>query len=399
MKQLFGSVTYLLDEKPEYVAMLCADSDQSNFATIHYWNETESARAVTFEFIQRGPNAYDLKPVTVYRVNDGDGLYAPNLSDEEKALVRDLKVSLTYEESLSGYRGNWELREERGFIHLVGDAHITKNSSLQPKVCRSWDEFKAWATSLRRDLPGCAFRGHGSNEWKLTTTISRAGRTRLERYTNETIHQFRLHAEVALGREFDLGNPNEYSTLLGLAQHHGLPTPLLDITDSPYVAAYFAFSDAVENNRPSESFVRVYAISGEYLAPRTSSSISIATGQPYIKPLTVSPRHNPRLYVQQGRFLVTNLVDVESFLIMEGQAANKPCLIAADIPTSCAWEALQDLKYMGLTAGSLFPGLDGVSRMIKQMMIVSDTKHRLELLPHSEFSSSNDKTNDGNVAK
>jgi hypothetical protein len=54
---------------------------------------------------------------------------------------------------------------------------------------------------------------------------------------------------------------------------------------------------------------------------------------------------------------------------------------------------------MVLTAGSLFPGLDGVSRMIKQMMIVSDTKHRLELLPHSEFSSSNDKTNDGNVAK
>jgi hypothetical protein len=379
MKQLFGGIS-IHEKTSGYAAMFCSDSDQSNIATISYWSEDESSRAITFELIPKKIDVFELRPLIFYRSTENDGLYAPKLTNDEISALREFQGELRIEPG-GVYRGEWKLDNESGNFAFLEEKFVSKKSGVNPTICRTWNEFKDWASNLRNNVTSCAFRGHGSNEWPLATTINRAGRTRLERYVDHTIQQFRLHAEVALDREFSLENPNEYATLLGLAQHHGLPTPLLDITDSPYVAAYFAFSDAVENKRPQGSFVRIYAVSDKYLSSKSTNSLALAAGKPYIKPLSVSPRHNPRLYAQQGRFLVTNLVDVEAFLLAESTARPQPILFAADIPTSCAFEALQDLKYMGLTAGSLFPGLDGISRMIKQMMMVSDTKHQLDLLP------------------
>jgi hypothetical protein len=52
---------------------------------------------------------------------------------------------------------------------------------------------------------------------------------------------------------FDLTNPIQNAAFLHLVQHHGYPTPLLDWTYSPFVAAYFAYQRVKSSEAASAS--------------------------------------------------------------------------------------------------------------------------------------------------
>lgn len=100
-----------------------------------------------------------------------------------------------------------------------------------------------------------------------------------------------------------------------------------------------------------------------------STVVTIPKLQPYIAFLKIPPRHNPRFLAQQGHFLVTNMAHAGDFIDYLEAHSGKTYLFAADVPVSCAPEALQDLAFMGLTAANMFPGLDGVGRMIRHQML------------------------------
>jgi hypothetical protein len=201
------------------------------------------------------------------------------------------------------------------------------------------------------------------------TSLHRFARTRLERYCSTELAQFTAHAEAVLNTHLDLNDSHDYAVVLGLARHHGLPTPMTDWTMSPYVAAFFAFSDVLETSRPPDStHVRIFALSGKFVARMSPSTVVVPYVRPYFAAMSISLVHNPRLYAQQGRFLVTNVYDLESHIHISEGFANEQHLFAADVPRRCAVEALEDLSFMGLTAATMFPGLDGVGKMIRHQM-------------------------------
>ena len=360
--QLFGTI-----DTPEGVAraMLCVDADRPHEFMIHKWGMGQPF-ALLMNATTDADGSFILKPKNLYKPSENGTLQLNWPTEDEAKKLKEVSAQLRWDGD--ELRGEWTgLDKTARAVELKPGP---QGVELVPSELASWEAFKQWAATSRKNLDAFLFRGHGSKNFKLETTLHRAGRCRLERYTAETLQQFHAQAEAALDLRLDLNDGSDYSVVLGLGQHHGLPTPLLDWTESPYIAAFFAFAEALEAEplRPHATHVRIFALTREFVEKTSPSFVVLLYMSPYVCQLQVVPRHNQRLQVQQGRFLVTNVGNLKlMFGSMPGQ--NKPYLHAIDIPISAARDALEDLAFMGVTAATMFPGLDGICRKLRHQMV------------------------------
>jgi hypothetical protein len=72
---------------------------------------------------------------------------------------------------------------------------------------------------------------------------------------------------------------------------------------------------------------------------------------------------------QQAASTVTSVDDIESY-IRNRETDKKKYLQAIDLPVRERKRVVRELGYMGITAGSLFPGLDGACEELKERNFV-----------------------------
>jgi hypothetical protein len=362
--QQFGTVN-----TPDGVAtaMLCIDADRANEYMLQWWNDKTNAGYGVVSEAKKNGNSIRLTPKNLHRISPTGAIQVLQpFTPEEQNWMTQSYAELT--ETDVGLTGTWH--GPGGFSGGIVLAKPIPYPDLTVTRCRSWASFKVWADKVRADGSVAWFRGHGSTSFPLKTSLHRLGRTRLERYCYGELVQFHAQAEAAFNRRFDMNNTGDYATVTGLARHHGVPTPLLDWTASPYIAAFFAFSDVLENprHRRDSKDVRIFGLSPKYVGSLYSPTIVVPWVKPYVNTLTIGPLHNPRLGAQQGHFIVTNVSDLRSFVHQWEQRAELLALSAVDVPMSYASAALRDLAFMGVTAATMFPGLDGVGRKIRHEM-------------------------------
>jgi FRG domain-containing protein len=236
-------------------------------------------------------------------------------------------------------------------------------STRTPEPINTWEDFKAFAA--QQPPYQYVYRGHSDNQWPLRTHFHRTGRANLRRFVNEDIPN--LHREIAglTTHYFHMSDSTEYGAFNALAQHHGYPTPLLDWTFSPYVAAFFAFRAVKKLDRVSGQKIRILIFDSKEWR-KDFLQITQYLSRPHFSLFAPLGINNTRLIPQQALSSVCNLDDIEGYLAAREIDKQKAYLKVIDLPKAERQKAMTDLAMMGITAGSLFPGLDGACEQLRE---------------------------------
>ncbi len=169
----------------------------------------------------------------------------------------------------------------------------------------------------------------------------------------------------------------------GLMQHFGAPTRLLDWTVSPYVAAYFAVVDRLDSPGTvwvfPESDLRkasldLYSEHFSKFPKKPGESVYESVDSPqFLLPTEHGQFPNVRMITQQSRFtLPGRILSNHGILIgqlLDGKSSRKN--IRINIKAEAKPEILKKLMQLNITANTLFPGLDGLGRSIREYISIA----------------------------
>ena len=242
------------------------------------------------------------------------------------------------------------------------------HDGVQTIALSSWKWFADYVQKELIDYKSFVFRGQRKAAWPLESTLDRAIREAgLSPATfdyNKCLANFKA---ASRGRRGSSPLPLGENDWWALGQHHGLHTPLLDWTESPFVALYFAFTKVREGGGGKRA---VWAIYRESVEEKTAELNLQKAGQPVqpagveiISPLTDD---NARLVSQRGLFTRgPNGVPLCKWVETNFKGEKKTCiLIKVEIPDSNGDRVacLSFLNRMNINHLSLFPDLYGASK-------------------------------------
>lgn len=206
-----------------------------------------------------------------------------------------------------------------------------------------WDKFMEFVSA--RDDSGWMFRGVGSREFRLIPKVGRASTYSVSR-ERALFSAFRRHARLHLGSSAD----SEWD-LLALAQHHGLPTRLLDWTSNPLVACYFAVTADSGGRDPT---ARIYAV--------RTTKIARIENEPAYGPLEAS-----QIFRFYPRTVSERLAAQRGFFTVHPRPADELLLPGArqfDVADEHRGYFRRRLYGLGIDSWAVKGGLDGLCEMI-----------------------------------
>jgi FRG domain len=256
-------------------------------------------------------------------------------------------------------------------ITTNGSARLPRSKASLPTEYQplshvaNWTEFKSFVNGL--DHRRYVFRGQ-REPLRLRTSFHRTRRADLIRFLTNDIQTLHRHLSLRTSHVFNLLIPDQNGAFFNLVQHHGYPTPLLDWTFSPFVGAFFAYrhlknSEAVCAG--DDQKVRIFVFDHREWRTRYFTNSKLTPARPHFSFLEFIAIDNERMIPQQSVSSLTNIDDIETH-IRTLEAPDQEYLKIIDLPMNERPAVMRELSVMGITAGSLFPGLDGTCEELRE---------------------------------
>jgi hypothetical protein len=282
---------------------------------------------------------------------------------------------------------NYPVRKARA--NRVLEAPVQQWREFEGRIRQIEDSFSRAFGKFQERLTPLLYRGLGSSKYKLHTTLERheantstdtlgsyytsayEANPHIEALTGNTWQdlpdpiefQVRLHrceeGPVGLFRQRENRRVWEYFSYL---RHHGFPSPLMDWTESPYIAAFFAF----ENMEPTATFVSIWVLA-QTLDER-DERVRSSPGTAMVM-LTPHMKSHRRHILQQSHYsMCLNWKEPDSYGFVEHRATLRSVdhtrLFHITIPASERLTALRTLDQMNINAFSLFASEDSLMRTL-----------------------------------
>jgi FRG domain len=248
-----------------------------------------------------------------------------------------------------------------------------------------WETFENEIRTLRSSYGTSSspllFRGQPNSEFSLTTTLERAGceamlfdeyyllvsrvRPAIETFTGVKweVPDYNLAiGESFHNRELFSIGPGSFPSVelyryLVYLRHHGFPSPLLDWSRTPNVAAFFAFRDLAsrpDSGRPAKRSIYVYC---EY--PKGFKGGAV--GEPAMRVIGPYIRSHPRHFRQQSDYTISAVFDEQQGWkfhphesVIGSRGDKQDALWKFNLPSSEGAKVLALLNQYNLSAFSLF---------------------------------------------
>lgn len=217
------------------------------------------------------------------------------------------------------------------------------------------------------------YRGQASKDWRLTPHYMRLENAQSE---STLLKRFKQSAAMLIDT-----TPKESFDWLFLMQHYGVPTRLLDWSESPLVALYFAVENLSKNGEEDGALWLLYptelnkhahinneeeedyipSFEDEELKSYSVESLKAIARIQLYPVATIATRNNPRIQAQLGVFTIHHHENIPIEKIGDNSHVVK--LI---IPANSKDLIKNQLLLLGYSKFQLFPELSSIGDIIKE---------------------------------